>query len=195
MAEHQSEDYKKVNRFQKVPAIIDYIHDNEFKLTESIAILRYLVECNKISANFYPTDFKQRAKVDEFLEWQHTAIRSSCSLYFRFYWVQEKLFGMPASKKKVNKYCKLMEKDLELMENLWLKETKFLAGNSITAADVFGACEIEQIRCCGYKIENKYSKTYFWIESVRQELIPYFDEAHQVIYFFEKEAKLKQQKC
>lgn len=90
-------------------------------------------------------DLKQRAKLDEFLEWQHTAIRTSCSLYFRFLWVQEKIFGAPASKEKVAKYRKLMEKDLQLMEDLWLKDTKFLVGNNLTAADVFGACEIEQI--------------------------------------------------
>lgn len=38
-----------------------------------------------------------------------------------------------------------MEIDLNLIENLWLKDTKFLAGNNLTAADIFGACEIEQI--------------------------------------------------
>lgn len=59
--------------------------------------------------------------------------------------MQEKLFGSPASDNKVAKYRKLMEIDLNLIENLWLKDTKFLAGNNLTAADIFGACEIEQI--------------------------------------------------
>lgn len=144
-AEHHDDDYGKVNRFQKVPAIIDYVDNQEFQLAESVAILRYLIESNKISIHFYPMDLKQRAKVDEFLEWQHTTIRTSCSLYFRFLWVQEKLIGTPASAGKVAKYRILMEKDLEIMENIWLKESRFLVGNSLTAADVFGACEIEQI--------------------------------------------------
>ncbi|TMW42019.1 hypothetical protein DOY81_012901 [Sarcophaga bullata] len=132
----------------------------------------------------------QRARVDEFLQWQHTGIRTSCSLYFRFTWAQAKLFGYPASEGKIRKYQKMMEKDLNQMENLWLSGTKFLVGNEITAADVFGACEIEQIRCAGYEIKDKYPKMYKWIENVRKQLAPHFEEAHHTVYAYEKETKL-----
>ncbi|XP_061389073.1 glutathione S-transferase theta-3-like [Musca vetustissima] len=190
-AENLQDDYKKINRFKKVPAIIDKEDDQVFQLSESIAILRYLAAKDQISIAFYPIDLHERARVDEFLSWQHTGIRTSCSLYFRFQWVQEKAFGSPASEAKVAKYRKLMEKDLELMENLWLKDTEYLAGNKLTAADVFGACEIEQIRCCGYEIKNKYPKIYSWIERVRHELHPFFNEAHRMVYMYEKETKSK----
>lgn len=131
-----------------MPAIIDYVDNKEYHLAESIAILRYLAHTTQISLNFYPMDLKQRAHVDEFLQWQHTGIRTSCSLYFRFTFAQSKLFGYPASEEKIRKYQKMMENDLNQMEHLWLSETKFLIGNKITAADVFGACEIEQISKC-----------------------------------------------
>ncbi|XP_058977998.1 glutathione S-transferase theta-1 isoform X2 [Musca domestica] len=176
---------------QEVPAIIDREHDQPLHLAESIAILRYLAAKNYISDEFYPCDFHQRARIDEFLSWQHNGIRTSCSLYFRFLWVQEKVFGSPASEAKVAKYRKLMEIDLESMENLWLKDSDFLTGSKLTAADVFGACEIEQIRCCGYEIKNKYPKVFAWIERVRKGLHPYFNEAHQVIYTYEKDYKSK----
>lgn len=114
-------------------------------MAESIAILRYLVAKEKISLIFYPNDLKQRARIDEFLSWQHNGIRTSCSLYFRFLWAQAKIFGSPASEGKVAKYRDLMEKDLSIMENIWLKDNSYLTGYSLTAADVFGACEIEQI--------------------------------------------------
>lgn len=143
--EHHQEEYKQINRFQKVPAIIDYVDNKEFQLAESIAILRYLVDTGRVSTNFYPVDLQQRARVDEFLEWQHMGIRTSCSLYFRFSWVQPKVFGTPCSEEKIAKYRVAMEKDLQLIETLWLDNKKFLVGNTITAADVFGACEIEQI--------------------------------------------------
>lgn len=45
--------------------------DNDFKLAESIAIYRYLASEHKIADNWYPKDSKKRAKVDEYLEWQH----------------------------------------------------------------------------------------------------------------------------
>lgn len=37
-----------------------------------------------------------------------------------------------------------MENNLKLVENVWLKDKDFLTGNKLTAADLFGACEIEQ---------------------------------------------------
>ncbi|XP_013102569.1 glutathione S-transferase theta-3 [Stomoxys calcitrans] len=190
-AQNTNDDYKQINRFQKVPAIIDYESGEKFHLAESIAILRYLVTKGKILENFYPADFQQRARIDEFLCWQHNGIRTSCSLYFRFLWVQAKVFGAPASDAKVAKYRKFMEADLQLMENQWLQSSQFLAGNNLSAADVFGACEIEQIRVCGYEIKEKYPKVFAWIERVRRELDPYFDEAHKVVYAFEKESKSK----
>lgn len=49
----------------------------------SVAILRYLSSENEIPDHLYPKDIKARARVDEYLEWQHNNIRTYCSLYFR----------------------------------------------------------------------------------------------------------------
>ncbi len=69
--EHLSDDYEQnVNRFKKIPAIVD----NDFKLAESIAIYRYLASEHEIVDNWYPKDPKKRARVDEYLEWQHVSI-------------------------------------------------------------------------------------------------------------------------
>lgn len=66
--EHLTDEYENnVNRFKKIPAIVD----NDFKLAESIAIYRYLASEHKIADNWYPKDNKKRARVDEYLEWQH----------------------------------------------------------------------------------------------------------------------------
>lgn len=72
--EHLTDEYEKnVNRFKKIPAIVD----NDFKLSESIAIYRYLASEHKIADNWYPKDTKKRAKVDEYLEWQHVSLKIS----------------------------------------------------------------------------------------------------------------------
>ncbi|XP_037934938.1 glutathione S-transferase theta-3-like [Teleopsis dalmanni] len=177
----------EVNRFQKVPAIVE----GNFKLAESIAILRYFSNKNYIAEHFYPKDVQKRARVDEFLQWQHNGIRTSCSLYFRFLWVQDKFFGAPAAPGKVAKYKSEMERDLGVIETVWLKDTKFINGNELTAADVFGACEVEQIRTTAYDVGEKFPKVAKWIETVRKELEPHFDFAHQTIYKYEKETKSK----
>ncbi|KAG5684922.1 hypothetical protein PVAND_014130 [Polypedilum vanderplanki] len=66
--------FKAVNRFQKVPCIVD----GDFQLSESVAIFRYLIETrNGVAENWYPKELKTRALVDEFLEYQHNAVRLS----------------------------------------------------------------------------------------------------------------------
>ena len=43
------------------------LEDGDFRLTESAAILRYLAE--KIDSAAYPKDLKQRARVNEVMDW------------------------------------------------------------------------------------------------------------------------------
>ena len=43
------------------------LEDGDFRLTESAAILRYLAE--KIGSPAYPKDLKQRARVNEAMDW------------------------------------------------------------------------------------------------------------------------------
>lgn len=38
-----------------------------------------------------------------------------------------------------------MESNLDLMEYTWLASSQYLTSNQMTAADIFGACEIEQV--------------------------------------------------
>lgn len=65
--QHLTDDYQNINRFKRVPCIID----GDFKLAESIAIYRYLSSVCKVDDQWYPKDGRKRARVDEFLEWQH----------------------------------------------------------------------------------------------------------------------------
>lgn len=69
----------KVNRFRTVPAIID----NEFQLSESIAIFRYLASRYKIDDNWYPKNRHERARIDEYLEWHHL---NTCLFGNQYFW-------------------------------------------------------------------------------------------------------------
>lgn len=84
--EHLTDEFKQnVNRFQKVPCI----DDNGFKLSESVAIFRYLAHENKdkFEDNWYPVDVKKRALVDEYMEWQHNNTRMTCAMFFQTKWL------------------------------------------------------------------------------------------------------------
>lgn len=70
LGEHLTNEYaQNVNPFKKIPAIVT----NDFKLSESVAIYRYLAKEYKIDDAWYPKDIHKRARVDEYLEWQHVS--------------------------------------------------------------------------------------------------------------------------
>ena len=61
--EHYEPAYSKINPNHLIPML----EDGDFRLTESAAILRYLAE--KTGSPAYPKDLKQRARVNEVLDW------------------------------------------------------------------------------------------------------------------------------
>ncbi|XP_038954370.1 glutathione S-transferase theta-1 isoform X4 [Rattus norvegicus] len=72
--EHLSDAFAQVNPMKKVPAM----KDGGFTLCESVAILLYLAHKYKVPDHWYPQDLQARARVDEYLAWQHTTLRRSC---------------------------------------------------------------------------------------------------------------------
>ena len=66
---------------------------------------------------------------------------------------------------KVAECEKRLKGTLELIENVWLKDTPYLIGDKITIADLLGVCEVEQPSkfvvpttvpaCCIYVLYDK----------------------------------------
>jgi glutathione S-transferase len=143
--QHLTDEFKAVNRFQKVPCIVD---SDGFKLSESVAIFRYLMQNKKESFgdNWYPSDIRTRALIDEYLEWQHNNTRLGCAMYFQSKFLIPKISGQPPNESKVAAFKKQMENSLDLLENVWLAsaEKNFLATKEISFADILAACELEQ---------------------------------------------------
>ncbi|XP_075168358.1 glutathione S-transferase theta-3-like [Haematobia irritans] len=177
--EQKTEEYKKINRFQKVPCLVD----GYFHLSESVAMLRYLSDKGLFSEHLYPKDIKSRARVDEFLEWHHLTIRYGCAFYFARLWLypMNGLAEKP-SPKTTEKLLNEMENNLKLVETIWLKNSDFVSGNKLTVADLFGACEIEQTRLCKYDVSEKFPKISAWLSRIREEANPYYDKGHEFIY-------------
>lgn len=142
---HLTDEYKTtVNRFQKVPAIVD----NDFQLAESIAIFRYLTAKNRISDNWYPSNLEARARIDEYLEWQHSNTRTTCSNYFILKYLKPRVAGKaPGDDQIIASAQKQMEHTLDDIERYWLKDSDskpFIAGEGLSFADLLAACELEQ---------------------------------------------------
>lgn len=188
--EHMSEEFEKINRFKKLPAV----DHSGFKLAESVAIFRYLARefKDQIQPNWYPTDSKKAARVDEYLAWQHHNIRASGSLYFINKFVLPQMFGKETNEQKLAKLAENLEKSLNDLENIFLKDNaKFLCGDAITIADLLGSCEVEQPRAIGYDVFKSRPVLKAWMERVRNSTQPLYDEAHVVIKrMSDKKAKL-----
>ncbi|XP_068159875.1 glutathione S-transferase theta-1 [Drosophila tropicalis] len=177
--EHLTDEYKtNINRFQRVPCI----NDNGYKLAESVAILRYLSAKGKIPEHLYPKYFVDQARVDEFLEWQHMTLRITCALYFRTVWLEPLLTGRTPKEDKIEKLRMQMELNLDVIEDVWLQNSDFVSGSTLTAADIFAACEIEQTRMADYDVRIKYPKIRAWLKRVRQSCNPHYDVAHEFVY-------------
>ncbi|KAI4462914.1 glutathione s-transferase n-terminal domain [Holotrichia oblita] len=178
--EHRTSEFtQNISRFNKLPVI----DDDGFKLTESVGILRYLAKTKTIRDSYYPQDAKKQARVDEFLEWHHTNLRSLCSPYFIRKWILPKFFGKVTPADKLRPYFNQMVACLDNMERLWLNsDGLYIIGDQLTAADIWAACEIEQLTMTGYDPKIGRPKLAAFLERVRNETNPYFDEAHKEVY-------------
>jgi glutathione S-transferase len=144
--EHLTESFKEVNRFQRLPCI----DDNGFKLAESVAIFRYIAAKNPelVADNWYPKDLQERAKVDEYLEWQHLGTRAACAGYVRTVFMTPLMkFNYKLNPKKTEAAKGVLVKTLDTFENLWLEDPSkpFLATKEISFADVLASCEIDML--------------------------------------------------
>lgn len=123
----------------------------DFKLSESIAIYRYLDQSYRIADHWYPKDKKSRARVDEYLEWQHMNTRLNCSRYFLIVF-RRKLLGKPMPELELKRALRDMEKTLDIIEEIWLggqNGQKFIATkDEISVADIVAATELIQISIC-----------------------------------------------
>lgn len=139
---------------------------------------------DQIQEHWYPKSIKQRALVDEYLEWQHNNTRMACAMYFQSKWLQPLMSGKPPNESKIQLFKNHMETTLDILENTWLEnaEKTFLTTDSeISFADILCACEIEQPRIAGYNPFEGRPKLTSWYKKVKELTDPYYTEAHAIL--------------
>lgn len=134
--EHMREPYTRINPNKLVPVL----EDGDFRLTESSAILKYLAE--KTGSPAYPKDLKQRARVNEVMDWLNSNIYRD----WAYGLVYPQIF--PAHKRPSDELQKGTLTWAKERAQGWLKildqhiigpKNKYLCGDQITLADYFGA--------------------------------------------------------
>jgi glutathione S-transferase len=137
--EHRKAPYEAINPNRLVPML----EDGNFRLTESSAILKYLAE--KSGSPLYPKDLRQRARVNERMDWINTQLgRDFC---FGVVFPQV----LPHHKRRSDEAQAATLQWGRERSQVWLKVfndhilgpgRNYLCGDSITIADYLGAAYV-----------------------------------------------------
>jgi glutathione S-transferase len=68
------------------------------------------------------------------------------------------------------------------LENVFLKDQPYIAGNEISLADLLCVCELMQPQMAGYDYGETRPKLLKYISLIQGQLQPHFDDAHKVLY-------------
>ncbi len=184
--EHVKQPYSDMNPSCMVPMI----EDGDLRLTESSAILKYLAD--KIGSPAYPKDLKQRAKVNEVMDWINT----------QFYrdWAYNMIYPQifPNNKRRSDEAQAATVELGQSNAKKWLKvlndhfigpNNQYLTGNQITIADYFGAALVtlgETVRVDF----SKYPNVQRWLNNMKK--LPHWGKINEVFYGYVESLKGQQ---
>jgi glutathione S-transferase len=140
--DQRKDEFLKVNPYGKVPAI----DDDGFTLGESNAIIRYLA--NKVQSSIYPTDLKQRALVDQWIDYasMHVMLALSRIMYNTYFY---KITGVELDERSLQDGRNFIAMYLPVVEKQ-LSNNTFIAGSEFTLADIvllaaLDTCELSNV--------------------------------------------------
>ncbi|KAK5931954.1 hypothetical protein CgunFtcFv8_003699 [Champsocephalus gunnari] len=175
-----SEEFGKINVMRKVPVM----KDGSFVLTESVAILKYMLQkhSSSLADHWYPADLQQRARVNEYLSWQHMNLRAHGSKVFLLKALFPVVMGSEVPKEKMDTAVQDLNQSLQMLEDKFLQNKPFIVGDKISVADLVAIVEIIQPVATGLDVFEGRQKLTAWRDRVKKALgEKLFAEAHEVI--------------
>nr|QSX72302.1 glutathione S-transferase theta-like 2 [Halisarca dujardinii] len=173
----QSDSLAKVNPNKTVPSM----DDGGFCLFESAAIMPYLVQKYNLPDHWYPSNVEKRIKVDQYLHWHASNLRWIARVFFM------KVIGKKMGREPNPAALKVAEKTgtkaVNILDEFFLKDTKFISSDEISVADLQALCEITQYWMIGQHLEADHPNIERWIKDCQAELSPHFDKVHKWVYY------------
>jgi glutathione S-transferase len=173
---HHQEPYASLNPNRLVPMLID----GDLKLTESSAILKYLAD--KIGSPAYPKDLKQRAKVNEMMDWINTNFYRDWGygLAYPQLFPHHKRRSDEAQAGAIEWGRNNSQNWLKLLNDHWIGPHKqYLCGDAITIADYFGAgiVTLGELIGCDF---SPYPNAQRWLANIKK--LPSWDKVNEHFY-------------
>lgn len=184
--QHKQEEYLAVYPLGKIPCL----KEGEWLLPESSAILRYLATKYKshIADHWFSEEPRARATVEAAMDWHHGNIRPG-SAPVVWHHVLAPLRKQNGNDPIAKHAEGVLLQSLEALEGFWLKNTKFVAGNKISVADLLLCTELSGLRLLDGAVKGKdmdawlqpFPRTVAWMAAVRDDTLPVYDDVHVIM--------------
>lgn len=174
--EQYQEPYASLNPNSMVPML----EDGDLRLTESSAILKYLAD--KIGSPAYPKDLKERAKVNEVMDWLNTNFYREWGHGFTYpqLFPHQKRRSDEAHAATVEWGCNNAKKWLKLLDQHWIgPKRQYLCGDRLTIADYFGAGLVSLGELIGCDL-SAYPNVQRWLDTMKRR--PNWAKTNEAFY-------------
>lgn len=164
--ETKSPEFLKINPFGKVPCLTVAVDGQSHTLLESGAILRFLANYFDCDEKWYPKkDLFRRAKIDWYLDWHQSNTRkvsSEDTLYPEFVAPLLNKHGInvpevPSKRSNIPPVYNVIDGRL--------KESKFIAGDEISIADLLLANEVSALNIVNFDF-SPYPNLFAYLKNV-----------------------------
>jgi glutathione S-transferase len=158
--------------------LVPVLVDEDFVLTESSAILKYVAE--KVGSPAYPRDLRQRARINERMDWINTDVSRDLS----YHMVYPQLLAHHARPAGTAQEATLSwgkqkcEQHLAVLDAASLASNRFLCGDELSIADFLAAEQLHLASLIGSSFA-KYPNLYRWLETMRA--LPSWKAVHATV--------------
>ena len=162
--ECKGEEFARLNPNKQIPVL----EDGGLRLTECSAILKYLAD--KANSPAYPKDLKQRARVNEAMDWINTGFVRDFTYGFVYPQIlpDHKRPTDAVNRSTVEWGRGKARQWLEILNSNWLgKGNTYLCGNEITIADYFAAGPILPGELIGVDF-SAYPNVARWLKNMKK---------------------------
>jgi glutathione S-transferase len=182
---HMKEPFSTLNPSKMVPVL----EDGDLVLTESSAILKYLAD--KTGSAAYPKDLKERARINERMDWFNTQHYREWgyNLIYPQVFPHHKRPSEDAQRATIEWGRDKSEQWLQVLNDTVIGKHQYLCGDKITIADYFGAEILSAGDLIGVSFK-RFPSVDRWMSTMRA--LPSWKKVHETIDGFA--ASLRNQK-